>query len=132
MKHTSTLTVRSYECDMNNHVNNANYLNYLEFARHEYLKAIGFDLDAALSQKYGFFVTRIEIDYKAPAFLDDELIIESEAIKKGAVSGAMLQTIKKQETIVVLAKVFWAFVDSGGKPCRIPPSLEVEGLKPIS
>lgn len=130
MKHVCKITVRTYECDMNNHVNNANYLNYLEYARHEYLKAVGFDYKASISMGYGLFVTRIEIDYKKPAVLDDELVIESEAVKKGAASGAMLQTIKNGQDTVVLAKVFWAFVDSNGKPCRIPAELDVDGLKP--
>ena len=35
--------VRSYELDTYNHVNNAIYLNYLEYARMEYLRRIGFD-----------------------------------------------------------------------------------------
>ena len=37
MAHESTLTTRSYECDSYGHVNNAVYLNYLEFARIRFL-----------------------------------------------------------------------------------------------
>ena len=32
------MTVRDYECDLQGVVNNAVYQNYLEHARHEYLK----------------------------------------------------------------------------------------------
>ena len=37
------LEVRDYECDMEGIVNNAVYLNYLEHARHAFLKHKGFD-----------------------------------------------------------------------------------------
>lgn len=41
MIHQFTLKVRSYELDGNNHVNNANYLNYLEAARISFFEDIG-------------------------------------------------------------------------------------------
>ena len=72
-----SLRVRSYECDGYNHVNNANYLNYLEYARYEFLKDIGFDFNKATKAGYGLYIARIEIDYKKPAFTDDELVIKS-------------------------------------------------------
>ncbi|PKL26804.1 MAG: 4-hydroxybenzoyl-CoA thioesterase [Spirochaetae bacterium HGW-Spirochaetae-3] len=130
MKHRTELVVRTYECDMNGHVNNANYLHYLEYARHEYLKAIGFDFAGSIESGYGLYVTRIEIDYKRSAMLDDRLIIESAPVKKGAVSGVMEQSIRRGDDLVTLARVSWAFVDATGKPTRIPPELDVPGLSP--
>lgn len=130
MNHSCQLTVRTYECDMNGHVNNANYLHYLEFARHDFLKTIGFDFKASLDAGYGLFVTRIEIDYKRPALLDDLLVIESRVVKRGAVSGVMEQSIIRGADLVVQAKVSWAFVDASGRPSRVPPELDVPGLNP--
>ena len=125
-----SLTVRSYECDSYGHVNNANYLNYLEYARYELLKNIGFDYNAMIKAGYGIYVARIEIDYKKPAFTDDELLIESRPVKKGSVSGIISQEIKRGDEILVHAKVTWAFVDSRGLPTRIPPQWDVPGLYP--
>ncbi|MDR2535545.1 MAG: acyl-CoA thioesterase [Treponema sp.] len=125
-----TLQVRTYECDSYGHVNNANYLNYLEFARYEFLKTIGFDYPAVIKAGYGVFVARIEIDYKRPAVVDDALVIRSWSVKKGAVSGIIAQEIKRGEDLIVEAKVTWAFVDASGQPAKIPPSWDVPGLKP--
>lgn len=130
MTHVAEHRVRTYELDAYGHVNNANYLHILEYARHEYLKAAGFDFAASVADGYGLFVTRIEIDYKRPAVLDDLLAIESRAVKKGAVSGVMEQTIRCGGDIVARAMLHWAFVDSSGRPCKIPARWDVPGLKP--
>ncbi|MDR0322062.1 MAG: acyl-CoA thioesterase [Treponema sp.] len=130
MNSECTLKVRTYECDSYSHVNNANYLNYLEFARYEYLKDIGFDYKKAIEEGYGVYIARIEIDYKKPAFTDDTLVIKSRPIKKGAVSGTILQEIWRGEDLLIEAKVTWAFVDSNGMPAKIPPEFDLPGLKP--
>lgn len=125
-----SLKVRSYECDSYGHVNNAIYLNYLEFARYEFLRDVGFNYSAMLEAGYGIYVARIEIDYKKSAHTDDDLLIKSWPIKKGAVSGIIAQEIWRGEDLVVTAKVTWAFVDSKGMPTKIPPQWDMPGLKP--
>jgi acyl-CoA thioester hydrolase len=124
------LKVRTYECDNYGHVNNANYLHYLEYARYEFLKDVGFDYLAMIKAGFGVYVARIEIDYKKPARTDDELSIKSWPIKKGAVSGVVIQEIWRGEDLLVQAKVTWAFVDAKGVPCKIPPEWDVPGLNP--
>ncbi len=125
-----TIRVRTYECDSYGHVNNANYLNYLEYARYEYLKAIGFDYPAALQAGYGVYIARVEIDYKRPAFTDEELLIRSYPAKKGAVSGVIAQQIMRGDEEIAAARVTWAFVDSKGRPVRVPSEWDVPGLYP--
>jgi len=125
-----SIKVRSYECDSYGHVNNANYLNYLEFARYELLKDVGFDYPAVVKAGYGVYVARIEIDYKKPAITDDELLIKSWPIKKGAVSGVIVQHIMRGDDLLVEANVTWAFVDSKGMPTKIPAEWDMPGLKP--
>ena len=125
-----TLRVRTYECDHYNHVNNANYLNYLEYARYEFLRDIGFDYIKAIEAGYGIYIAKIEIEYKKPAFLDDELVIKSRSIKKGAVSGVLSQEIRRGDDLIIDAKVTWAFVDSKGQPVKIPPEWDLPGLSP--
>ena len=112
MKHTAELTVRSYECDSYNHVNNSVYLNYLEFARMEFMHAINFY-------------------YKSSAFLDDVLEITTESSKLGKVSGEFKQVIaKKDGTVCAEATVSWACVTTEGRPSKIPENFLVSGLIP--
>jgi acyl-CoA thioester hydrolase len=125
-----TLRVRTYECDSYGHVNNANYLNYLETARYEFLKDVGFDYPAMIRAGYGVYIARVEIDYKKSALTDDVLLIRSWPIKKGAVSGVIQQEILRGKDTLVEAKVTWAFVDSRGVPAKIPAPWDMPGLKP--
>jgi acyl-CoA thioester hydrolase len=118
------LKVRTYECDSYGHVNNANYLNYLEYARFEFLRDIGFDYQGMLKAGYGVYVARIEIDYRRPAVTDDELLIQSWPIKRGAVSGIIAQKITRDADIIAEAKVTWAFVGKNGAPTKLPPELD--------
>lgn len=131
MRHTAELTVRSYECDSYGHVNNANYLNYLEYGRMEYLHAIGFDYNGLVAAGYYLYVTHIDIYYRASAILDDKLFIEVEPTKLKAVQGAFHQKIYKSDgTVCAEADVSWASVAKNGRPAKIPAEFMVEGLKP--
>lgn len=131
MKHVAKLTVRSYELDSYNHVNNAVYLQYLEFARMEYLRAIGFDYPGLYKAGYFLFVTHIDIRYKVPARLFDELSIEVEPIKLGKVSGTFRQRIVNQKgDLCAEADVSWGCVDTTGRPTKIPDEFYVTGLEP--
>ena len=123
--------VRTYECDSYGHVNNANYLNYLEFGRYELLKDIGFDYQQAINAGFGIFIARIEIDYKIPALTDDCLTIKTWPVKKGAVSGVLAQEISRGGDILAKAQVTWAFVDAKtGVPVRVPKEWDLPGLYP--
>jgi thioesterase III len=131
MKHTAKLSVRSYELDSYNHVNNAVYLQYLEYARMEYLRAIGFDYVALYDAGFFLYVTHIDIHYKGSARLFDELSIEVEPIKLGKLSGTFRQTIKNQKgEICADAEVSWGCVDTTGRPSKIPEKFLVPGLEP--
>lgn len=133
MKHVARLTVRSYELDANNHVNNAVYLQYLEFARMDYLRTIGFDYDGLFAAGFAFVVTRIDIRYRVPACLFDELEIEVYPVKAGKLSGTFRQEIKNSRgQLCAEAEVSWGCIDRTGRPAKIPDAFVVEGLSPES
>lgn len=132
MKYYAETAVRSYECDSYGHVNNAVYLNLLEFARMEYLHQIHFDYKGAVSAGFYLYVTHIDIHYKASAYLDDKLKIEVYAKDLRAVSGTLHQTVLKEDgTVCAVADVTWASVNQKtGHVCKLPEQFIVDGLKP--
>jgi acyl-CoA thioester hydrolase len=131
MKHTTEIVVRSYECDSYGHVNNAVYLNYLEYARLEYLTAVGFDYQGLVAAGYSLYVTHIDIRYQSSARLGDRLSVEVEPRKLGRVSGTFRQTIRKSDgSPCAQADVTWASVTAGAKLAPIPHRFMVEGLRP--
>ena len=69
--------VRVYyeDTDLGGVVYYANYLKFMERARTEWLRALGFDMSAmAREHRCQFVAQRAEIDFVRPARLDDELV----------------------------------------------------------
>ncbi len=116
------LKVRTYECDLYGHVNNAVYLNYFEAARVEFLEAI--DLNLAKLKNMGFLlpIVRIETDYKKPLFPGEIIEITAEWVKRGVSSAIFRQEIIKKETgkLAARALVTWVATNLQGKPIPIP------------
>jgi len=125
------IEVKSYELDAYNHVNNAIYLNYLEYARIKFLQHIGFDYIGLVEEGFMLYVTHIDIHYKYSARLYDKLRIEVTPIKLGKLSGTFRQVIKNQENLICAeAEVSWGCVDKTGKPAKLPEKYCVTGLIP--
>jgi len=57
------------------------------------------------------------------------VLIKTKPVKKGAASGTLAQQIWRGDDLLIEAKVTWAFVDSKGKPVKIPPEYDLPGLK---
>ena len=60
------MKVRDYECDVQGHVNNANYQHYLEVTRHEFLEKVGLNFYDLHKKGIDAVVSRVEIRYKVP------------------------------------------------------------------
>ncbi len=68
-----TLSPRFRDLDVYNHVNNAVYLTYFEEARVAFMMHIG--LRSLFTRQRSTVVARAEVEYKAPAHLNDVLDI---------------------------------------------------------
>lgn len=124
MIYKSRLKVRTYECDMYGHVNNATFLNYCEFARVEFLNAMGFDLQTLMKSGFLLLIVKIEIEYKKPAYAGDELEITVKWIERGRTSSVFLQEIYNVDgRLMISARVTWVVTDLKGKPLSIPLSI---------
>jgi len=130
MTHECALEARSYECDSYGHVNNAIYLNYLEYARVEFLRKAGISYQGLREKGYGLVITRVCIDYKVPVLEGDRLRVLTSPRQKGRASSTFSQRIYRGEELVADAEVTWACIGPEGRPVRFPPELGVRELEP--
>ena len=130
MIHTTELTTRSYECDSYGHINNAIYLNYLEYARIQFLNDLPIPYDDLRRRGIGFVVTRICIDYRLQVGNGERLRIDTWSIQKQKVRMVFRQNVYRGEDLVAEAEVTWACIDDRGKLIRIPPELDIAELEP--
>ena len=108
----------------------ANYLKFLERARTEALIKIGLsNLKIRDNFKALIIVKSCNIDYKKSAYLEDELNIKSYILSLTKTSFVMSQTIIKNKTVIVEAKIHLVFVNEKAKPIKIP-KLVVDKFKP--
>ena len=109
----------------------ANYLRFLERSRTEWLRAQGHSqLELAREPGILFTVVSLQVDYRAPARLDDELEITCEPRAEGAASLRFAQRIYRTAAggapkgLLVEAQVRVACVDARSlRPRRLPQFL---------
>ncbi|RMG67879.1 MAG: acyl-CoA thioesterase [Calditrichaeota bacterium] len=114
--------VRSYECDAYRHVNNAVYLNYLEFARQEALEQKGFDLVRLQDNGMQVVIHQIQIQFLKPLRTGDTIEIRTQLASHRRVSGIFYQEIVRQsdDRVCARAAVTWVFTNAEGRPIPIP------------
>ncbi len=95
---SARLKVRSYELDGYGHVNNATYLQYLEYARGEYMKQMGIIFRHDMPDMIRFFVVNANLNFKSPATIDDDLEIIGTVKKIGNTSFTLKQDIYNIDT----------------------------------
>ena len=93
-RHSTPVSLRFSDMDAFGHINNANFLTYIEEARIKYFNEIvHWNYDWS---KNGIILARIEIDYKIPLNFKDEVIVFTRCIKIGIKSITMdYELIKK-------------------------------------
>ena len=103
-------------------VYHAQYVKFLERARTEWLRYLGFS-NSDLERRYKmlFIVAEIAIEFVKPARLDDPLNISVAVENLGRVRCTFHQEIRRGEDLLVKARVLVACVSADGfKPIEIP------------
>lgn len=115
--------VRDYECDLQGVVNNAVYQNYLEHARHAFLKSRGVDFAALSAQGVDLVLVRAELDYKRSLRPGDVFEVRVRVEPEGRVRMVFVQEIVKADgTVTLTARMTGTALDARGRP-RIPEGL---------
>jgi acyl-CoA thioester hydrolase len=108
----------------------ANYLKFMERARTEWLRHLGYEQDA-LAERDGvlFVVRRTEVDYRYPARFNDLLDVTVEVVKKGGASLSFRQEVRRHSDgrVCCSGTVDAACVGAETfRPSRIPSHLLAE------
>ena len=124
-KHGTTMRVRYAETDQMGVVYHANYLIYMEVARVEALRALGFPYSALEKQGIAFPVVNVEIKYMRPAFYDEELTVFAAFSKMSAVKIEIdNEVFNAIGELLCTAKVILVSIDMNTKKtCPIPENI---------
>src|SRR5690348_4721860 len=119
--HHFALSVYFEDTDTAGVVYYANYLKFMERARSDMLRAVGIDQQAMLSgDGSAYFVTRVDIRYRRPARLGEDLQVVSTVEQVRASSVNIHQRVMRETELLTDARVTAAFLDGLGKPRRQP------------
>ncbi len=110
--------VRFRDLDPMGHVNNAVFLTYIESARVEFLRHLG---AAPTLDDMGIIVARVEIDFRAPVRLGDEVEVSVSASRFGDKSFDLEHELRVDGHVVAEAKTVLVSYDySKREPVPIP------------
>jgi len=121
--------VRDYELDTQGVVNNSVYQNYLEHARHQFLKVLGLNFNSLHQNGVDAVVHKVELQYKRPLTGDDAFVVRSRIRQQGHVRYVFEQDIYRlPDREPMLTGIVTTVFMSDGRPIR-PPKEVTDALK---
>jgi acyl-CoA thioester hydrolase len=114
-----TITVKASDLDDLKHVNNVQYVQWIQDIAKEHWKN---KASEEILNTYFWVVIRHEIDYKQQAFLDDELLIQTFVGDQTHVTSQRFVNVLNKQTkkVLVKAKSTWCLMDyKTKKPVKI-------------
>jgi acyl-CoA thioester hydrolase len=111
------------DIDLEQHVNNAVYLSYLEDCGVQVAAAHGWPMSRVQAEGFAIVARRHRIEYRQPAVLDDELELATwlSDVKRATVVRHYTVTRVSDGALLARARTLWVWVDlKTGRPIRIP------------
>ncbi|MEC3912710.1 YbgC/FadM family acyl-CoA thioesterase [Sphingobium sp. CR2-8] len=119
--HHFPLRVYFEDTDLSGMVYHANYLRYMERARSDMLRIAGIDQRANHESSAGVYaVTDLQIRYRRPARLDDDLMVVSRVTDARAASCVIHQSVRCGAEELTNATITVAWLTPQGRPQRQP------------
>jgi 4-hydroxybenzoyl-CoA thioesterase/acyl-CoA thioester hydrolase len=106
-----------------------NYLKFIERARTELMRSLGYGKTAIFNQQAMFVVHSLDIKYKAPARLDDALEATAKVLKIGNAFILFEQSVRKGSQILCEGKVKIACVERDSMAPQVMPAEMKAALK---
>ena len=120
------------DTDFSGVVYHARYLHFMERGRTDYLRLLGVEQGSLILEEdregLVFVVHRMEIDFKAPARMDDILTILTSTEKAGGAKMILNQEIRRGDQLLIAARVIIAVINAAGRPRRLPEALAARFL----
>jgi len=129
-RHSMQVRVYYEDTDFTGIVYHANYLQFMERGRTNFLRLLGADQHALFAQAqseapgFAFVVRAMQIDFLKSARMDDVLEIVTAPDEVKGASMTLHQQVRRGEELLVEARVKVAFV-SGGRARPIPKALRI-------
>lgn len=124
---TFSFAIRVYyeDTDAGGVVYHSQYLNFMERARTEALRACGFEQDALRDEhKVLFVVHEMQLRFKKPAKFNQEIVVQTQLRQLGRSALVFAQQIVRDATVLIEATVQVACVEAHTfKPIRIPDAI---------
>ena len=126
MANIHQILVRVYyeDTDAAGIVYHASYVRFAERGRTEMLRDAGFEHAQIFKETgIGFAVVAMNINYNAPARLDDLLTVKSKITRIGGASMEMQQDIYSEDRLLTEIKVTLVCIDKSFKAVRLPADI---------
>ncbi len=107
----SKISVRDYECDLQGIVNNSVYMNYLEHARHEWLRAHNIDFKVLHDESLDLVIIRVEMDFKKSLLPGDTIEVITKFSSETKLRWLCEQEIKRSGELVLAARSYGTCID---------------------
>ncbi len=125
MIHESQVRIYFQDTDAGGIVYHANYLDYAERARSEFLRDIGMPITDLIDQGVAFVVRHLDMDFRASAKLDDLLTVKTQIAEMKNASILMKQTVCRGSDVLVTMHLLLAFVNPETmRPIRVSTALK--------
>jgi len=122
MKFVHSFRVSAEDIDAQNHVNNVAFVKWIQDV------AVAHWFSATTEnqrERFTWIITRHEIDYKKPAFENEEVTVKTWVGEPTRVSWERFTEIKRGESLLVKARSVWCLIDRETlKPTRITSELK--------
>lgn len=108
------------------HVNNAEYVRWIDRIAELATDAGGFTRDRMLADGHMWFVARHEVDYRGEAFVGEDLVAATwlDDWSRTTVRRHLVVVRPKDERLICVAATRWAYVDlERRRPARIPAEM---------
>ncbi len=122
--------VRVYyeDTDSGGVVYHANYLKFMERARTEWLRQLGFEQDQLRNEQHVLFaVHSMQLNFRRPARFNDQLLVRSTLQQTSGASMQFAQQVLRDATSLCEATVKVACLNAESfQPCPLPNSILTE------